>query len=143
MIELHRFPKGGITMDSTTKEKLKPYFKVYAIYVAVVLIWGRLFLGATDAMGYSLIVLYFLTPLLASITVFLLAAKTDFLTAVAALLIYAATNNLIQNIVFANSFRYLFLIHGILFVVVLIPGGICLLFGALKKFKSRSESKSE
>lgn len=128
-------------MDPVTKEKLKPYFKVYVIYVAVALIWGRLFLGATDAMGYSLIVLYFLTPLLASITVFLLAAKTDFLTAVAALLIYAATNNLIQNIVFANSFRYLFLIHGILFVVVLIPGGIFLLFGALKKFKSKRSNQ--
>ena len=126
-------------MDSTTKERLKPYFKVYAIYIAVALIWGRFLLGATGGMLYGLVICFFLTPLLASITAFLLAAKINFLTAVTALLIYAATNNLIQNLAFANSFRSLFAISisSNLLLVVLIPGGICLLFGALKKFKSK------
>lgn len=128
-------------MDPVTKEKLKPYFKVYVIYVAVALIWGRFLVGATGGMLYGLVICFFLTPLLASITSFLLAAKTNFLTAVIALLIYAITNNEIQKLAFANSLQYLLTIdiERNLVGVVLIPGGIFLIFGALKKFKSRSE----
>lgn len=130
-------------MDPATKEKLKPYFKVYAIYVAAALIWGRFFLGATGGMLYGLVICFFLTPLLASITAFLLAAKTNFLTAVAALLIYAATNNQIQKLAFSNSLQYLLTIdiERNLVGVVLVPGVFFLLLGALKKYRSKQANQ--
>ena len=114
-------------MDPVTKEKLKPYSSifVFAAYVVVALIWGCFLLGATGGMGYSLIIFYLLTPILASFSTFQLAAKTNWKIAGVALLVYAAANNLMQLIVFHNRFH----ISTMHIALVLIPGAVSLLLG--------------
>lgn len=126
-------------MDIATKEKLRPYSSalLFAAYVAAALIWGLFFLGATDGMGYSLIIFYLLTPILASVSTFHLALKTNWKIAGAALLLYAAANNLMQLIVFHNRFH----ISAIHIALVLIPGAVSLLLGMVKASDRPSENR--
>ena len=131
-------------MNPATKEKLKPYSSIFVFigYLAIALIWGCFFLGATDGMLYSLVTSFFLTPAFASYSVYQLAVKASGKIAVLMLLVYALVNAAIQCIVFFNPY-YPFYISPSKVMLVLIPAGICLLFGALRKFKSRSKSESE
>lgn len=125
-------------MDVTTKEKLKPYSSIFifAGYLAIALIWGCFFLGATDGMLYSLVTSFFLTPAFASYSVYQLAVKASKKIAVLMLLVYAFVNAAIQCIVFFNP-DYPFYISPSKVMLVLIPAGICLIFGACKKSRSK------
>lgn len=127
-------------MNPATRSKLKPYSSilVFSAYLAIALIWGCFFLGATDGMLYSLVTSFFLTPAFASYSVYQLAVKANGKIAVLMLLVYALVNAAIQCIVFFNP-DYPFYISPNKVMLVLIPAGICLIFGARKKSKAESE----